>query len=440
MRIELGFPGRLAEKEMLTGRDRRELIRDLKPMIAIEQLVGWQDKVRQVHVADSVREYVLDLLEKSRQLDGLGTGLSPRAGLALQRCSQAWAFIAGREMVIPEDVQAVAPSGDGAPARLLRQRRGAQRARADRTDRPRRGRAMTPRLRFTALWFLFGPVLGCMWMAAVNYTNNLVYAVLYLIGALTFISIFHTWRNLASIEIEHVRVRPAFAGEEIEVEFHLRNRGRRPSFNLVFQRLDRGAVQMMRSRKGAGVDAGDSRVLEAFLPPQKRGAYRLGRIAVRSAYPFGLFWAVRRMTVEAAYFVYPEPRGNAVLPDMIATGSEGPPLRSGDDFSGVRAYSPGESLRHIDWKAYARGRPLMVKQFTGGLGRELWLESRLLPGLTLEDRLSQLTLWALEAEEGEVPYGLSVGQVNLPPALGTEHQRRVLEALAVGGEETSREQ
>ncbi len=110
MRIELGFPGRLAEKEMLTGRDRRELIRDLKPMIPVEQLVDWQGEVRQVHVADSVRDYLLDLLEKSRQLDGLGTGLSPRAGLALQRCSQAWAYIAGREMVIPEDVQAVAPS------------------------------------------------------------------------------------------------------------------------------------------------------------------------------------------------------------------------------------------------------------------------------------------------------------------------------------------
>jgi MoxR-like ATPase len=110
MRIELGFPGRLAEKEMLSGQDRRELIRDLQPMIPIEQLVGWQEEARRVHVADSVRDYVLDLLEKSRQVDGLGAGLSPRAGLALQRCGQAWAFIAGREMVVPEDIQAVAPS------------------------------------------------------------------------------------------------------------------------------------------------------------------------------------------------------------------------------------------------------------------------------------------------------------------------------------------
>jgi MoxR-like ATPase len=110
MRIELGFPGRLAEREMLRGQDRRDLIRDLQPMIAVDQLMGWQQRVREVHVADSVRDYVLDLLEKSRQMDNIGSGLSPRAGLALQRCGQAWAFIAGREMVLPEDIQDVAPS------------------------------------------------------------------------------------------------------------------------------------------------------------------------------------------------------------------------------------------------------------------------------------------------------------------------------------------
>jgi MoxR-like ATPase len=110
MRIELGFPGRLAEKEMLSGQDRRDLIRELQPMVPVDQLLAWQKKVREVHVADAMRDYILDLLEKSRQLDNLGTGLSPRAGLALQRCAQAWAFADGREMVMPEDVQTVAAS------------------------------------------------------------------------------------------------------------------------------------------------------------------------------------------------------------------------------------------------------------------------------------------------------------------------------------------
>jgi MoxR-like ATPase len=110
MRLEVGFPGRRAEKEMLAGQDRRDVIRHLTPLVSQEQLVAWQESVRELHVSDAVRDYILDLLDKSRQIDNAGSGLSPRAGLALQRCAQAWAFAAGRDMVVPEDVQAVAPN------------------------------------------------------------------------------------------------------------------------------------------------------------------------------------------------------------------------------------------------------------------------------------------------------------------------------------------
>ena len=293
------------------------------------------------------------------------------------------------------------------------------------------------RLRFTTLWFLFGPVLGCMWLAAVNYENNLVYFILYLVAGLSAVSMFHTWRNLASIEVEHLRVKPAFAGEEIEVEIHLRNNGRRASYNLSFAWLEGRRRRPLRSRRGANLRAGDARVVSAFLPASARGRYFLEKVVVRSAYPFGLFLAQLRVPAEAAYHVYPAPRGRTELPDLTTTSAEGPPRAPGDEFSGVRAYLPGDSLRHIDWKAYARGRPLVVKQFTGGDGKELWLEARALPRLSLEDRLSQLTLWALEAEEGRVAYGLKLGNTHLPPALGATHQRRVLEALATAGRASS---
>jgi MoxR-like ATPase len=108
MRLHLGFPGRAAEKEMLAGQDRRELIRDLEPLISVAQLLEWQERVRALHVSSTVRDYILDLVEKSRQIEGVVSGLSPRAGLALQRAAQAWAFAAARDMVMPEDIQAVA--------------------------------------------------------------------------------------------------------------------------------------------------------------------------------------------------------------------------------------------------------------------------------------------------------------------------------------------
>jgi MoxR-like ATPase len=110
MRLELGFPGREAEKLMMAGRDRKDLIQEMKPSFTGDQIIQFQDAVEKIHIADPLRDYILDLIGYTRQNPKMGFGLSPRASLALQRSAQAWAFMAGREMVIPEDVQAVAPS------------------------------------------------------------------------------------------------------------------------------------------------------------------------------------------------------------------------------------------------------------------------------------------------------------------------------------------
>ncbi len=229
------------------------------------------------------------------------------------------------------------------------------------------------RLHPSALWLILGPVLACMWVAAVNYSNNLVYAILYLIASLGFISIFHTWRNLASLRVEHVRIQPAFAGEEVRMEIHLRNSGRQAVYGVFFARLGDEAGTSRRAtplrlsvRGGVRIAAGDSCSAEAVFPAERRGLYRFASLLVRSSYPFGLFWAGFRVPMAADYFVYPHPHGTAPWPELRPSGEQGTPAsqKSGDDFAGVRAYLPGESLRHVDWKAYARGRPLSVKQFT----------------------------------------------------------------------------
>lgn len=110
MRVELGFPDRSAEREMLRGPNRRKMLKDLEPVLNEDDLRQLQAEAEAIHVSEPILEYILDLLAASRQSVRLGEGLSPRAGLALQRCAQSWALMEGREMVLPEDVQAVAPS------------------------------------------------------------------------------------------------------------------------------------------------------------------------------------------------------------------------------------------------------------------------------------------------------------------------------------------
>jgi MoxR-like ATPase len=120
MAIELGYPDAAAERELLAGGDRRSRIADSPATADSATLAEWQREAANVHVAPALLDYVQALLAASRGY-GSGTGgdagarhgLSPRAGLMLMAAARAWALIAGRPMVLPEDVQAVFPSVAG---------------------------------------------------------------------------------------------------------------------------------------------------------------------------------------------------------------------------------------------------------------------------------------------------------------------------------------
>jgi len=105
MRIGLGVPDRAAERTMLLGLDRRELLRSVEPVMSGENLRELQTHVRRMHASAALLDYLQDLLDASRRRHR--TGLSPRAGLALLHAAQAWGLMQGRDMVLPEDLQAV---------------------------------------------------------------------------------------------------------------------------------------------------------------------------------------------------------------------------------------------------------------------------------------------------------------------------------------------
>ena len=109
MRIELGYPDRAAERELLAGTDRRELLAGLAPSLAPADLEAQQQAVRQVHVAEPLIDYVQALVAHTRESADWQAGLSPRAALALLASARAWAWLSGRDHVLPEDVQAVLP-------------------------------------------------------------------------------------------------------------------------------------------------------------------------------------------------------------------------------------------------------------------------------------------------------------------------------------------
>lgn len=107
MRISLGYPPQDAERALLIGQERRDLLHELPAVLEPEELLALQQQVKAVRTSPALVDYLMALIKTTREHPDLQHGLSPRAGLALRRAAQAWALLEGRNGVIPEDVQAV---------------------------------------------------------------------------------------------------------------------------------------------------------------------------------------------------------------------------------------------------------------------------------------------------------------------------------------------
>lgn len=110
MRVELGYPSRSAERNLLAVGGQRATAEQLAPVMAAMDLPTLQNEVAAIHAAEPLIDYVQALIEATRQSPFFQHGLSPRAGLALLAAARSWAWLAGREMVLPDDVQAVFPA------------------------------------------------------------------------------------------------------------------------------------------------------------------------------------------------------------------------------------------------------------------------------------------------------------------------------------------
>lgn len=274
----------------------------------------------------------------------------------------------------------------------------------------------------------FALVLLAMLLGAINYDNSLVYALVFLLAGLAVISILHTYRTLAGLRLAAARCAPVFAGEVAALTLTLNNPDPQPRLAVTL------------ARHGGPEHATDLApgINPVVLPlaTTRRGRLVVGRLILASRFPLGLFRAWAPLEPEIGCLVYPAPAAERGLPppqpDRPGEGGAAGPGQ--DDFSGLRAYQTGDPLRHVHWKLAARGQGLTTKQFAGEQTRALWLDWALLPGLPVEDRLSRLCRWVLEAEAGGLPYGLRLPDRQLEPARGAAHRRRCLEALALFGE------
>jgi len=284
-----------------------------------------------------------------------------------------------------------------------------------------------PTAAFGALLF----VLGAMWYAASSQNSAAIYLLLFMLASVFLVSIPHTLANLAGVKLRVESAKPTFAGDEVCLPVEIMNSSRAtrygievilPSANKTRERVD-------------CIPRESAARLTLRFPARHRGEHKIEKLDLTSCYPLGFFRASKKIVSNQTYLVYPKPAGSSQLPtnhssrfaDSRVEHSSGP----GDDFAGVREYIPGESQRHIDWKAVARGQPLMTKEFaaeTEGAVRLDFFELRI---ADIEEKLSQLTLWVIEAERARRPYGLHLPGLEISPGVGQMHFHRCLRALSL---------
>ena len=215
-----------------------------------------------------------------------------------------------------------------------------------------------PTAGFGALLF----VLGAMWYAASSQNSAAIYLLLFLLASVFLVSIPNTLTNLAGVTLRVESAKPTFAGDEVHLPVEIMNMSRATRYGIEVVLPD---ADKTRERVDCIPRKSAARMTVRFFA-HHRGEHKIGKLDLTSCYPLGFVRASKRFASNQTYLVYPKPAGISQLPTNQSRFADNWVQQSaaqGDDFAGVRGYVPGESQRHIDWKAVARGRPLMTKEF-----------------------------------------------------------------------------
>jgi uncharacterized protein (DUF58 family) len=273
-------------------------------------------------------------------------------------------------------------------------------------------------------WFVV--VLFVMFLAAINYQNNMAFALVFLLASVFIIAILHTFANLAGLTISVGKSNPVFEGEMAEFELFLSRHGNKDYFDIN--------VSWPKSElRSVSLTSTDRQKINLHLTMVKRGSFRPDRLLVESFYPMGLLRCWTLLALDVVVLVYPKPlacelSANAGT-DALEEG-ELIPVAGSDDFYDFKQYHPGDSPKHVFWKGYAKGQDLVTKQFASYSEQRLWLEWGSVDG-GLEERLSKLCFWVLKLDKSHDEYGLRLPGIEIQPGHGEQHKANVLKTLAM---------
>ncbi|NOY62465.1 MAG: DUF58 domain-containing protein, partial [Gammaproteobacteria bacterium] len=267
----------------------------------------------------------------------------------------------------------------------------------------------------------FAVLLLVMLLGSLNYNNSLGLMLTFLLVALSLVSILHTYRNMVQLTLRSGKTVPAFATEEAGFELFVDNPHATARQSIVLQLLPipkQPSKHTKQTETAVHIAARASTAVTLNQSADARGLLPIARIKVSSCYPLGLFRAWSYAMLDSRCLIYPKAAATSETQtrDSDAGTQQNQHYAPGhDDFHGLRSYTPGDSLRHLHWKALAREQGLLTKQFAQQQSPHLWLNWDHYPQLHTEARLSQLCRGVLDAHDQHSHYGLRLPGCEITP-------------------------
>ena len=262
-------------------------------------------------------------------------------------------------------------------------------------------------------------------LIAINYENNLVYALVFLLATVLVITVHVTFANLYNMTISGGRNTPVFAGETGAVAIKLSSRSR-TRFDISFINGERAQLQAEVLPNAPGA-------LDITVRPSERGLFSLGRLRVESDYPLAWSDAGHGSMSVSRCGSTSKPLQPPTLARQEASGSglQTSPSQMGDDLYAFNAYRPGDPIKRIHWPSVARGaEPQVTVMADQSSDSSFTINFDDYPGIDLETRLSWLCARVLSASRDKQRYSLVLPSATLSPNSGDRHRDAALMMLA----------
>ncbi|MGY6629739.1 MAG: DUF58 domain-containing protein [Wenzhouxiangella sp.] len=277
-------------------------------------------------------------------------------------------------------------------------------------------------------WML-GLLMFAMLMGSLNFNNNLGLLTTFIVAGLALNSMLMAYHNLRGLRLLHCTAKPVHAGDTARLRLTLTDQDGRPRPALEIRGTD-GLTGF--DLNGTGLET-----VELPIHTRHRGWLSPGRLRIQTSHPIGLFEAWAWFWPAQRVLVWPKPAAHPP-PLPRGAGDEGGRQLSrqtdSDNFHSLRSWRPEDPLHRIAWKASQRHQDLLAREFRAEVAEQVVLDLAQAPAADLEQRISILTAWVLQAHREGLDWTLALGSQTIGPDRGEAHLDACLRALAEFGQ------